>query len=1421
MKAAISALFVLFLCFTGLVKAQSTVIFSDDFDKDSINSLAVRWEVFGTAAIGKVQFDSGTTNKILRINPGATTPNSYGGIRLQKTLPFSYGQLMLSYNIRTNRLPQAVNSTNCGNFNRWGLGGIANVSNTDNNTVNSTTAVTSLGLQGSYRPSTGLAFAPTGNFTPVNNVWYQVKMNVSRISATKILVSGTIKRAADDSLIKTISGTITTITPTLLLNQFIIDITAIYHYNTLDLDNMQLALPDSVPAAANLAINGIVETLQTLNATYTLTGSDTAGSRLQWFTAPTANGPFTAIPGAVSALYTTTKNDQGKYLAFRVYPASGSGLVTGLPVTVVTATPVKAHNGPVLIASIRQTGAVAAQGKVHIQYTYQHPNNIPEKNTAYTVFVADSFNVGYYKKLFSSTTTASLGIDYAIDTSLVGKYLYIELLPQDSLGNYGLYSGWTAQTAVQPEIQVLDVQYWKQGQLINDYGIDSGAITISAYVKNNHPNHDTVGRLLVQLIDGFGNLVTTSQSDGTVLLRNAQAKLTAQPISVPANYEGYSIKVVFADSLNASVPIAAAERLAEPEDVNTVYQYFMNDGDSVRGAYLWIPPHTKTIKGIMICINNNIERQIQENPEVRKVAAKWGLASLVLNTFRNSLLAPPNNLSFDFTIPSAAAKMDSIINAFAQMSNHPELVNSPFIPMAHSAYMDFPFHVAMRDNTKCIAAIPIKSGVPNIYTYYKGKTNGGSSNLPATNNNMKDVPILFYQGFLPETVDALYKTSPFRPHKQSLGAGFTGIYRNDDGTGIYKQGMEYGGYLLEMYEGHFNALPRAMHVLAMFIDKACGARLPDNYPTNPADKPVLKPLDFTKGWLVDQNYFNAKDTTKYTKPAPYSQYAGNKKGTAWYLDEELARTCEQLAVSEYFKKVEQFSINKPDSTVDTLYQCVYNYHPKDGDKYTDSTGIMRLKVTSFSAPWPIDTALANNKDSLKVPMKLSTNVLLPGVTSLPITNLPFRTNTKASCYKHLGNLVFKLKFSRFQPSPGGYTQSYVSVYREGNDTVAASLRNIRLDRTQSTMLGFKPQSINFPPIAPIDVNTRSLTLKATASSGLPVDFIVRNGPAVVVGNQLYITQLHEGMKFPIAIVVSACQVGTTGKTTGIYAAGPVYRTIWLDNIAPAKPLELAANLGSGIAVNLSWTASKDTNVNGYSVWRDDKEIAIVTNSVYKDSTVLPAASYTYYVRALNKYGNYSDSSNQVWITTNAPLPLDINQFTAKMMAKNKVLCQWQMSKSSGKGYFEVERSDNGSEFRSIGKVFSKNQVGESYQWEDVLPQPFAPAYYYRIKVIDQDGSYHYSKMEQVITNTATITLQASPNPFKDHINLVTYQPKKADATISIYSTNGKLVYQSRHSLIQGQQSISLHQPAISSLSKGFYLLTLTTDLGQQVIRLEK
>ena len=67
--------------------------------------------------------------------------------------------------------------------------------------------------------------------------------------------------------------------------------------------------------------------------------------------------------------------------------------------------------------------------------------------------------------------------------------------------------------------------------------------------------------------------------------------------------------------------------------------------------------------------------------------------------------------------------------------------------------------------------------------------------------------------------------------------------------------------------------------------------------------------------------------------------------------------------------------------------------------------------------------------------------------------------------------------------------------------------------------------ITFDRIADQTVGASGVELKAKASSGLPVQFFVVSGPAVVRGNRLEFTPLPPGAKFPVEVVVAAWQWG--------------------------------------------------------------------------------------------------------------------------------------------------------------------------------------------------------------------------------------------------------------------------------------------------------
>jgi pimeloyl-ACP methyl ester carboxylesterase len=133
-----------------------------------------------------------------------------------------------------------------------------------------------------------------------------------------------------------------------------------------------------------------------------------------------------------------------------------------------------------------------------------------------------------------------------------------------------------------------------------------------------------------------------------------------------------------------------------------------------------------------------------------------------------------------------------------------------------------------------------------------------------------------------------------------------------------------------------------------------------------------------------------------------------------------------------------------------------------------------------------------------------------------------------------------------------------------------------------------------------------------------------------------------------------------------------------------------------------------------------------------------------------------------------PLPVQLLSFTGKATEKGNLL-EWKTAQEMNFSHFEVERSKNGMGFEKI-RMIQGNKV-ESYSFLDE-PQSTnnnlqtANAYhltsnikhlnYYRLKLIDLDGKFSYSKII-FIKNEQETEVSISPNPFTDHLKIVNSQ----------------------------------------------------------------
>jgi hypothetical protein len=88
--------------------------------------------------------------------------------------------------------------------------------------------------------------------------------------------------------------------------------------------------------------------------------------------------------------------------------------------------------------------------------------------------------------------------------------------------------------------------------------------------------------------------------------------------------------------------------------------------------------------------------------------------------------------------------------------------------------------------------------------------------------------------------------------------------------------------------------------------------------------------------------------------------------------------------------------------------------------------------------------------------------------------------------------------------------------------------------------------------------------------------------------------------------------------------------------------------------------------------------------------------------------------------------------------QNKVILQWKTSLEDEVEKFVVERSTDNSHFFDIGEVSARG-AGFQYRFEDNKLGFTNSIFYYRLRIVNGDGSYQHTDTLPVIPNISSIS----------------------------------------------------------------------------------
>lgn len=176
------------------------------------------------------------------------------------------------------------------------------------------------------------------------------------------------------------------------------------------------------------------------------------------------------------------------------------------------------------------------------------------------------------------------------------------------------------------------------------------------------------------------------------------------------------------------------------------------------------------------------------------------------------------------------------------------------------------------------------------------------------------------------------------------------------------------------------------------------------------------------------------------------------------------------------------------------------------------------------------------------------------------------------------------------------------------------------------------------------------------------------------------------------------------------------------------------------------------------------------------------------------------SGSNDWVVlfslTGGGLPVELSYFVATSMPNGKTELEWETSQEINSSHFVIEASRDLVAIEVLGETNARgfSNIPVAYSFSTFSFQP-----YFRLKMIDLDGTYTYSKWVEAETTFGTI--EVYPNPVSEALTLDA--PFLPDGShIRIYDIMGKLLVERK---LAGSSQV---QVDVKNFLPGLYMLNI-------------